>query len=122
MHRKAAAVTLRLTEPWHDKGPRIVLAVFALLLRGLFCIVNVKLQIKRFCKKELCADARGNHRTGERNAKAYWKLRMKVNGKEATFTGAFHMDKKPMTAACNSGFIKEGPTSHAPPCLHERGC
>jgi hypothetical protein len=64
---KSAAVTLRLAEPWHDKCPRIVLAdawfgglltVFALLLRGLFCIVNVKLQTKHFCKRELWACAR----------------------------------------------------------------
>jgi hypothetical protein len=103
---KSAAVTFRLTEPWHDKGPRIVLpdawfcglfTAFALLLRGLFCIVNVKLQTKHFCKKKLWADARGNHSTHNRNARAYRQLRMKVNGKEATFTGAFHMDKKPMT-------------------------
>jgi hypothetical protein len=64
---KSAAVTLRLTEPWHDKVPRIFLAdawfgglltAFALLLRGLFCIFNVKLQTKHFCKRELWADAR----------------------------------------------------------------
>jgi hypothetical protein len=63
---KSAAFTLRLKEPWHHKGPRVVLAdawfgglltAVALLLRGLFCIVNVKLQTKHFCKWELWADA-----------------------------------------------------------------
>jgi hypothetical protein len=48
---KAAAVTLRLTEPWGHKGYRVVIAdawfgglltAFALFLRGLFCIVNAK--------------------------------------------------------------------------------
>jgi hypothetical protein len=121
---KSAAVTLRLTEPWHHKGPRVVLAdawfggiltAVALLLRGLFCIVNVKLQTKHFCKRELWADARGNRRTHERNDRAYRELKLKVNGKEAMFTGAFHMDRRPMTLLATAGSSRE-----APPVMRRR--
>jgi hypothetical protein len=77
------------------------------VLRGLFCIVNVKLQTKRFCKRELWADARGKCRTHERNNRAYRYLQLKVNGKETTFTGALHMDKKPMTLLATAGSSRE---------------
>jgi hypothetical protein len=40
---------------------------------------------------------------------------MKVNGKEATFTGAFHMDKKPMTL-----FATAGSSRKAPPVMRRR--
>jgi hypothetical protein len=57
-----AAVTLRLAEPWHHKGPHVVMAdawfggllnAFSLLLRGQFCIVDVKQQTKHFGRRSL---------------------------------------------------------------------
>jgi hypothetical protein len=121
---KSAVVTLRLTEPWHHKGPRVVLAdawfgglltAVALLLRGLFCVVNVKLQTKHFCKWELWADARGNRRTHDRSDRAYQQLKLEANAKEAMFTGAFHMDRKPMTLLATAGSSRE-----APPVMRRR--
>jgi hypothetical protein len=113
---KSAAVTLRLTEPWHHKGPRVVIAdawfgglltAFALFVRGLFCIVNFKQQSKHFCKRELWADARGTRLMHMRNDRAYRRLQMRVNGKGATFIGAFHMDKRPMTLLSTAGSSRE---------------
>jgi hypothetical protein len=65
--------------------------------RGFFSITNVKTHIKHFCKRELWVDARGGHAKHELNARAYRQLVLKVNGIETTFTGAFHMDRAPMT-------------------------
>jgi hypothetical protein len=114
---KSTAVTLRLTEPWHNQGPRLVLAdawfgslpaSWALMKRGLFSILNVKNQTKHFCKEQLWADA-GGKKNHKRNDRAYRQLVMNVNGKDTTFTGAFHMDKKQMTLLATAGSSNEAP-------------
>jgi hypothetical protein len=114
----AAAVTLRLCEPWHNKAPRIIIAdawfgglptSYALLQRGLYSITNVKAHTKHFCKKELWADARGNRNGHQRNDRAYRELKLAVKGKEVSFVGAFHMDKAPMTLLGTAGSSKEAP-------------
>jgi hypothetical protein len=96
---KSAAVCLRLTEPWHH-SPHQLLAdawfggmptAFSLLKRGFFSITNVKIQTKHFCKKKLWADAGGKPWAGD--VRTYRQVTLQVAGKEATFTGAFHMDK-----------------------------
>jgi hypothetical protein len=72
-------VILRVMEPWHNKAPCIIIAdawfggvpkAFALMLRGLFSITNVKTHTKFFCKRELWADARGEKATHDRNDRA----------------------------------------------------
>jgi hypothetical protein len=109
-------VTLLLTEPWHNKAPRIVIAdawfggvptAFALMQRGRFSITNVKTHTKCFCKKELWADAREENATRERNDWAFRQLKMKVNGKDINFSGAFHVDKRQMTLLSTAGSSKD---------------
>jgi len=113
---KATAVMLRLTEAWHHKGPRLVLAdawfggvptAVALIQRGIFSITNVKRHTKFFCKDLLWEDARGTRRTHQRNDRAYRQLQLQVNGKVTTFVGAFHMDKRPMTLLGTAGSSDE---------------
>jgi hypothetical protein len=50
-------VCLRLTEPWHNHAPCIIIAdawfggmltAVSLLQRNIYCITNVKLQTKHF--------------------------------------------------------------------------
>jgi hypothetical protein len=114
----APVVTLRLTEPWHNKAPCIVIAdawfggvstAFALMQRGLFSITNVKTHTKYFCKKELWADARGEKATHDRNDRAFRQLNMNVNGEDINFTGAFHMDRRQMTLLSSAGSSKDAP-------------
>jgi hypothetical protein len=99
---RSAAVCVRLTEPRHNNAPRILIAnawfggmplAVSLLQRNIYCITNVKLQTKHFCKRQLWADARGTRATHERNDRAYRQPTLKVNGKDTKFTGAFHMDR-----------------------------
>jgi hypothetical protein len=115
---KAAAVTLRLTEPWHNKGPRIIIAdawfgglptAWSLMKRNLFSICNVKTHTKFVCKKELWASARGERREFQRNDRAF-KMTMQVNDKRTTFTGAFYMDRKPTTLLGTAGSSLGAPT------------
>jgi hypothetical protein len=115
---RAAAVCLRLTEPWHMASPRTLLAdawfggvptSVGLMRRGLFSITNVKTHTKHFCKKELWADARGSRSKHERNDRAYRQLVLKVDGTDIRFVGAFHMDKRPMTLLGTVGSM-EAPT------------
>jgi hypothetical protein len=114
---KSAAVTLRLTEPWHNQGARIVIAdawfgslpaSWALMKRGLFSILNIKTQTKFFCKDALWADA-GGKRNHKRNDRAYRQLVINVNGRDTTFVGAFHMDRKQMTLLATAGSSSEAP-------------
>jgi hypothetical protein len=88
---RSAAVCLRLTEPWHNHAPRILIAdawfggmltAVSLLQRNIYCITNVKLQTKHFCKRELRANAQGTGATHERNDRANRQLTLKVNGKD----------------------------------------
>jgi hypothetical protein len=120
----SAAVTLRLTEPWHNTAPRLLIAdawfsgmptSFALMSRGIFSITNVKTHTKYFCKKELWADSKGAKMGHERNDRSYQQLCLRVNGKDTTFTGAFHMDKAPMTLLGTAGSSRE-----APPVMRRR--
>jgi hypothetical protein len=120
----SAAMTLRLTEPWHNTAPRLLVAdacfggmptSFALMSRGIFSITNVKTHTKYFCKKELWADAKGAKMGHERNDRSYRQLRLRVNGKDTTFTGAFHMDKAPITLLGTAGSSRE-----APPVMRRR--
>jgi hypothetical protein len=73
---RAAAVCLRLTEPWHNDIPRTLpafnglLTSVGLMRRGFFSITNVKTHTKHFRKKELWADARGDHVKHERHDRA----------------------------------------------------
>jgi hypothetical protein len=115
---RSAAVCLRLTEAWHNKVPRLLLAdawfggvpsAFALAKRDIYRIMNVKLQTKHFCKQELWADARGEQAVHTHNDCADRQLTMKVNGRNMAFTGAFHMDKRPMTLLCKAGSSKKAP-------------
>jgi hypothetical protein len=115
-------VTLRLTEPWHNKAPCVVIAdawfggvptAFALMQRGLFSITNVKTHTKYFCKRELWADAREEKATHDRNDRAFCQLKMTVNDNDINFTGAvcctFHMDKRQMTQLSTAGSFKDAP-------------
>jgi hypothetical protein len=111
----SAAVCLRLTAPWHN-SPHQLLAdawfggmptAFSLLKRGFFSITNVKTQTRNFCKKELWADAGG--KPWERDSRAYRQVTLQVAGRRVTFTGAFHMDKKPMTLLGTAGSSDEAP-------------
>jgi hypothetical protein len=88
-------------------------------MQGLFSITNVKQQIKNFCKKELWADARSERCTHQRDDRAFRQVTLQLPGKSVTFTGAFHMDKQPMTAG-DSCVVQRGPTCAAPPGVHER--
>jgi hypothetical protein len=114
----APALTLQLIEPWHNKASRIVTADacfdgmptgYALMQRSLFSITNVKIHTKYFCKKELWADARGVRATHDRNDRAFRQLKMKVNGKDINFTGAFHMDRRQMTLLSTAGSSNNAP-------------
>jgi hypothetical protein len=77
--------------------------------RGFFSMTNVKTHTKHFCKKELWADARSGHAKHERNARARQQLVLKVNGIDTTFTGAFHMDRAPMTLLGTTRSSQEAP-------------
>jgi hypothetical protein len=88
---------------------------FGLMQRGIFSITNVKTHTKYFCKKELWADAKGAKICHERNDRSYRQLSLRVNGKDTTFTGAFHMDRAPMTLLGTAGSSKE-----APPVMRRR--
>jgi hypothetical protein len=112
---KAAAITLRLTEPWYNNFDRIVIAdswfggmstAWGLMQRGLCGILNVKTHTKNFCKVELWAAARGERRNHARNDRAYRHLSMQIQGKSTTFSGAFHMDKRPVTMLGTKGHPK----------------
>jgi hypothetical protein len=114
---RAAGVCLRLTEPWHNQGPRLLIAdawfggvptSYALWQRGWFKITNVKTHTKHFCKKELWADARSDRRNHERNDRAYRQVTLRPAGKEISFTAAFHMDKA-MTLLGTMGSSAEAP-------------
>jgi hypothetical protein len=120
-----------MTAPWHSSRPHQLLAdawfggmptAFSLVKRGFFSITNAKLQNKHFCKKELWADAGG--KPCARDKRAYRQVifrqpaSVQVAGKEVTFTGAFHMDKKPMTLLGTAGSSDVSATRHAPPRLH----
>jgi hypothetical protein len=84
--------------------------------RGLYSILNVKTHTKNFCKKELRAAARGEHRNHAHNDMAYRQIpSMQIQGKSTIFTGAFHMDKRPMTLLGTTGSSKE-----APPVMRRR--
>jgi hypothetical protein len=109
---KAAAVALRLIEPWHNSAARIVIAnswfggmptAWGLMQRGPYSILNAKTNMKYFCKKELWAAARGKRRNHARNDRVYHQLSMQIQGRSTTFTGAFHMDKRPMTLLRTAG-------------------
>jgi hypothetical protein len=115
---KAAAVTLRLTEPWHNQGPRVVIAdswfgglptSVALIEKRLHSVCNVKTHTKHFCKKELWADAKGSKGGWERNDRAYRLLELQVDGNKVQFAAAFHMDKAPMTLLGTAGSSNEAP-------------
>jgi hypothetical protein len=86
---------------------------FSLPKRCFFSITNVKIQTKHFCKKKLWADAVG--KPWARDVRAYRQVTLQVAGKEATFTGAstftgaFHMDKQPMTLLGTAGSSDEAP-------------
>jgi hypothetical protein len=114
----SAAVCLRLTEAGNNKAPRLLLAdawfggvpsAFPLAKRDCYSIMNVKLQTEHFCKRELWAGARGEKAEHKRHDRAYRQLTMKGNGRNMAFTGAFHMDKKPITLLCTTGSSKEVP-------------
>jgi hypothetical protein len=103
---RAAAVCLRLTEPWHNQVPRMLIAdawfggvptAVQLIHGGLYCITNVKTHTNHFCKKELRKDALGRKRNHERKDRAYRELILTITGKDTTLHGAFHMEKAPMT-------------------------
>jgi hypothetical protein len=47
--------------------------------------------------------------THKRNDRAYRQLTLRVNCKDTKFTGAFHMDKKPMSLFSTSGSSNEAP-------------
>jgi hypothetical protein len=81
----------------------------SLLQRNIYCITNIKLHTKHFCKRELWADARGTRATHERSDRAYCQLTLKVNGKDTKFSGAFHMDRKPTTLLSMAGSSNEAP-------------
>jgi hypothetical protein len=109
---------LRVSEPWHNHAPRILIAdawfgglptAVSLLQRNIHCITIVKLQTKNFCKRELWADARGARAKHEHNDRTYRQLTLKVNGKDTKITGAFHMDRKPMTLLSTAGSSNEAP-------------
>jgi hypothetical protein len=109
---KATAVMLRLTEAWHHKGPRLVLAdawfggvptAVALFERGILSITNVKPRTELFCKDLLREDTRGTQQTHQQNDRAYRQLQLQVNGRVTVFVGAFHMDKRPMTLLGTAG-------------------
>jgi hypothetical protein len=113
---KSAAVCLRLTAPWHNSRPHLLIAdawfggmptAVGMLKRGFFSITNVKLQTKNFCKKELWADAGGKPWT--RNARAYRQAKLKIAGEEVAFFAAFHMDKQPMTLLGTAGSSEHAP-------------
>jgi hypothetical protein len=112
---KSAAVCLRLTEPWHHSPHQLfadawfggMLTAFSLLKRGFFSISNVKIQTKHFCMKELWADAGG--KPWARDVRAYRQVTLREAGKEATFTGAFHMNKQHMTLLGTAGSPDEAP-------------
>jgi hypothetical protein len=121
---RSAAVCLRLTEHWHNKVPRILIAdawfggvptAFSLMQRNIYSVTNVKTQTKYFCKQGLWGDALGDKAAHERNDRAYRQLTLQVNGKATSFTGAFHMDKKPMTLLSTAGSSME-----APPVMRRR--
>jgi hypothetical protein len=89
---ESAAVTLRLTEPWHNQSPRIVIAdswfgrlpiSVALLQEMLSSVCNVKTHTKHFCKKELWADAKGDKASFKQNDRAYRVLQLHFGGKLA---------------------------------------
>jgi hypothetical protein len=82
-------------------------AALSLLKRGFFSITNIKIQTKHFCTQELWADAGG--KPWARDVRAYRQVTLQVAGKEATFTGAFHMDKQPMTLLGTAGSSDEAP-------------
>jgi hypothetical protein len=99
---RAAAVCLRLTEPWHNQVPRMLIAdawfggaptAVQLIHRVWYCITNVKTHTNQFCKKELWKDALGNKRNHECNDRAYRELILTITGKNTTLHGAFHMEK-----------------------------
>jgi hypothetical protein len=112
---KSAAVCLRLTEPWHHSPHQLFAdawfggmpTAFSLLKRGFFSITNVKTQTKHFGKKDLWADAGG--KPWACDVRAYRQVTLQVAGKETTFTGAFHMDKQPMTLLSTAGSSDEAP-------------
>jgi hypothetical protein len=79
--------------------------------RNLYSVTSVKLQTRHFCKRELWADARGERAGHEHNDRAYRQLTLKVNGKDTKFTGAFHMDTKPMTLLSTAGSSNEAPVA-----------
>jgi hypothetical protein len=63
---RAAACTLRLTKPWHNERPCILLAdawlsgmptSFALMQKGLYSVVNVKTHTNLFSKKHMWEEA-----------------------------------------------------------------
>jgi hypothetical protein len=77
--------------------------------RDIFSITNVKTHTKYFCTKELWADARGDKQCHEHNDRAYRQLIFRVNGKDITFVGAFHMDRAPMMLLGTAGSSKKAP-------------
>jgi hypothetical protein len=89
---QSAAVCLRVTEPWQNKGSCLLFAdawfgsdptSCSLVQQGIFSITNTKTQTK-FVYQELWADAWGERAVYEHNERANRQLTMKVNGKAIT--------------------------------------
>jgi hypothetical protein len=81
----------------------------SLVQRNIYSVTSVKLQTKRFCKRELWAGACNERATHERNDQAHRQLTLMVNGQATKFTGAFHMDKKPMMLLSTARSSNEAP-------------
>lgn len=103
-----AATTLRIVKEYFGSG-RVVVAdawfgsyklAYALRDRGIFSVMNVKNNTKRFVKRELLAECpeRGNQSTKQCRVEGGW-----------TVYGTCHMDKAPMTLVHTCGLSLPGP-------------
>jgi hypothetical protein len=113
---KTAAATFRVTRPYHDKSPRILVgdALFGSLRKahlmrhaGLFSIFNVKNGSKGFPKELLAAVMEEGKLV--RKKCAYATVDIDVSGHMQTFLAAIHVDKQPMALVGTTGSSAEAP-------------
>jgi hypothetical protein len=89
---------------------------------AVYCITNVKIHTKHFCKKEMWESALGNKRNHEHNDRAYRNLILNING-----TGVHHPPRCLSQGQGADGtpghrwVVQGGATNDASACVHNTG-
>lgn len=109
---KHTATTLRMTKPWWNTGKVIVAdsffgsfrCAFALLTKGLYCVMNVKTNTAQFIKKEVLEKLKTRGDTYHAMVEVGH-----VNRPKKKVYASGHMDKQPMVLVHTCSTSGAGP-------------